>query len=100
MLNIVGLLIIIALSVITTIYGASMDDDTLILTNTLSLHAINIIYSILVVGFICASSCRGIGKALKVALAVIAFIVVGYYASSFILANITYEPQVELMLSL
>lgn len=96
MLNSVGLLIIIALSVITTLYGASMDDDTLILTNTLSLHAINIIYSILVIGFICASSCRGIVKAL----AVIAFIVVGYYASSFILANITYEPQVELMLSL
>ena len=100
MLNIVGLLIIIALSVITTLYGASMDDDTLILTNTLSLHVINIIYSVLVVGFICASSCRGVVKGLKVALAVITFIVVGYYASSFILANITYEPQVELMLSL
>lgn len=96
MLNSIGLLIIIGLSVITTLYGASMDDDTLILTNTLSLHVINIIYSILVIGFICASSCRRVVKFL----AIIAFIVVGYYAGSFILANITYEPQVELMLSL
>lgn len=91
-INTIALLIIVVLSVIPTIYGSSMGDDAFYLTDSLVHRAINVIYSILLIGYVWVTYSP---KRVKL-LSIIASIITLIYFSMFIYTLIDQVPTHDL----